>query len=158
MFSLPELSRVTGVPMPIILRLSQEHPRELPAVGSGSQVFFPAGVIPTLQRLYGEERCAQPSAGEHRRGLFTLSRARKEQAEAERHRRESELQGTEAAAATGREGEPPTERSPEADLSDLEEHLIGLERRTRTLTDEVAQALEWNRRPYKGEVPGMAAG
>lgn len=57
MRSLPEISRATGIPMPVILRLKREFPEDIPSVGAGSQQFFPAGVVPILEEIhFGEGR------------------------------------------------------------------------------------------------------
>lgn len=79
MRSLPEVSKTTGIPMPIVLRLANEHPKEVPSMGSGSQRFFPEGVVPVLLALY---RKSDAPRNEHRPVLLTIARQKREKREA----------------------------------------------------------------------------
>jgi hypothetical protein len=56
MRTLIEVSRASGIPMPEIARLQREHPEELPAVAVGAALFFPEGIIPTVQALAEAEK------------------------------------------------------------------------------------------------------
>lgn len=79
MRSLPEVSKTTGIPMPTILRLANQHPEKVPSVGSGSQRSFPVGAVPALLALY---RSLDGPREEHRPPLLTIARQRQEQNEA----------------------------------------------------------------------------
>lgn len=79
MRSLPEVSRTTGIPMPVVLRLANEHPKEVPSSGSGSQRFFPASAVPVLLALY---RSSDAPRVEHRSALLTITRQRQEKSPA----------------------------------------------------------------------------
>lgn len=79
MRSLPEVSKETGIPMPLILRLANQHPDKIPSSGSGSQRFFPVGVVPVLLALY---RRLDAPRDERRTPLLTIARRRQEQREA----------------------------------------------------------------------------
>ena len=64
MFTLIEVSRASGIPMPEIARLQREHPEELPAVAVGAALFFPEGIIPTVQALFRAEKAGRAPAPE----------------------------------------------------------------------------------------------
>jgi hypothetical protein len=77
MRSLPELSKETGIPMPVILRLTRQHPNVIPSLGSGSQRSFPHGVVPTLLALYQE--MGTSGGTDHRHAaLITIGRRMRE--------------------------------------------------------------------------------
>jgi len=157
MLSLPELSRLAGVPMPIILRLSRENPRLLPSAGSGSQLFFPEGVVPTLRKLFAEEREERGPGGQEHHRLFTLSRALEEREEADRRARSSGPNARRSAARTDPELQETRSSPRDPEPYDLEERLIRLEEGFRELAEELARVLEECRRPCRFEVPAIEA-
>lgn len=77
MQSLPELSRETGIPMPLILRLANQHPNVIPSIGSGSQRSFPHGVVPALLALYHDMGTSGRTDHRHA-ALFTIGRRMRE--------------------------------------------------------------------------------
>lgn len=77
MRSLPELSKETGVPMPVILRLTRQHPTAIPSLGSGSQRSFPHDVVPTVLALYHEMGASGRTDHRHA-ALFTIGRHMRE--------------------------------------------------------------------------------
>ena len=64
MRTLIEVSRASGIPMPEIARLQREHPEELPAVAVGAALFFPEGIVPTVQALAEAEKADRVPAPE----------------------------------------------------------------------------------------------
>lgn len=141
MRSLPELSRETGIPMPLILRFKREHPEKLPSVGSGSQQSFPEGVIPTLLALYEEEFGARPGLEGARRGLLSLVRVRQER--------------TPDPVPAPQESEPESKDLAASELQDesLALRLKRLEERQRKLTAEIKAVIKILRKPLRGEIP-----
>lgn len=77
MRSLPELSKETGIPMPVILRLARQYPNVIPSSGSGSQRSFPHDVVPALLALYHEMGASGHTDHRHA-ALFTIGRRMRE--------------------------------------------------------------------------------
>jgi len=157
MLSLPELCRLAGVPMPMILRLSRENPRELPSVGSGSQLSFPEGVVPTLRKLFAGEREARGIGTEEHHRLFTLSKARREREKANGQARRPERKARRSPARTDPELQETLSSPGDPEPYDLEQRLIRLEESVRELAEELARMVEECGRPYRCEVPTIEA-
>lgn len=140
MRSLPELSRETGIPMPVILRLKRENPEEIPSVGAGSQQFFPEGVAPILRGLYlAEER--DGALTETVRPLRSIARRRQEAVELSR-----QLQ------REAGDGRGSTEITPEdQENRALAAKLTALERSQLALAGEVRRLLQEIKEPWTGE-------
>lgn len=149
MRTLIEVSRASGVPMPEIARLQRDHPEELPAVTVGAALFFPEGIILTVQALAEAEKAdlapdlegpaepalpspsptVQPRPATPSRDLGAV-RARKDPAEAV-----SQAQPDEVLSTTG--------------YPDLAERIEHLEHSLRSLTAELADLTACLRRPPK---------
>ena len=143
MRSLIEVSRETGIPMPTILRLRREHPDRVPSVPMGAAHFFPEGAIAELRALAEAEgaRGGGPQVGS--RGLFSLSRRRRESEREDRpasapERTVSRPEPAPAAHALPKKAAPPRPRSaPTASDAALARRLEVLEARQRELTAEL---------------------
>jgi len=153
MRSLIEVSRETGIPMPVILRLQREHPDRVPSVGVGSGQFFPEGVIGEIRALAEAEGVSAGRGDGQGRALLSLPRRRP-------------APGAAPAAASvpasptppdppdpeGRRGRRRTSRT-DSDTAALARRLERLEEAQRRLTEELARVLVEVRRPWVGRGP-----
>jgi len=173
MISLPELSKRAGVPAPAAVRLSREHPEEIPSVALGGQQFFPLGAVRKLQEIYERGEGGAGGADGGRPGLRSLARIRREAEEVERQRAAPEQERSEAPAATvspevpsrgegtselvdpgagpAREADGGTAFSA-AEVADAAERLDWIEERTVALADELRQALAESHDRYTAEI------
>ncbi len=147
MRSLIEVSRASGIPMPVIARLQRERPDRLPAVRVGAALFFPEAIIPTLLELVEDEE----------RGLEATSADRQDPAsqppqQGERRRAAkppSAPEPTEAAsdAVLRVPPSPPREQDSNPDYEALAQRIERLDTSLRDLSGQLADLTKRLRRP-----------
>lgn len=173
MISLPELSKRAGVPAAAAVRLSREHPEEIPSVVLGGQQFFPLGAVQRLQEIYEREGGRAGGLDGGRPGLRSLARIRREAEEDERQRAAREQEPSEAqsadaspeassdgeAAREGRDAGGGSARETDAggelsaaELADAAERLAQIEARTGALVEELRRALSEGQERYEVEI------
>ncbi len=149
MLTLIEVSRASGVPMPEIARLQREHPEELPAVAVGAALFFPEGIIPTVQALSRAEKVDQAPAPEGSAEPTPCSEAERDPQRTVAPPPPPQSVRARKTVATRVSGIPTHEALSPVDSAALSERIERLDRSLRILSSELADLTAALRCPVK---------